>query len=300
MNIDNIWSEQYQLQQLWHDWKAMSEVERDALVKELLLNLHKQANELQTITDQSNYHILKQKRDLDAYMLADAGVGVMKLLVALMLARGVTPELFARAWSDVSERVKNKWRWEQDELSKAEVLLCDLDGVVAKYVDGFKAWCATNGHVLGDHINKPDLEPIKDAFHSTGGFLTLEPMDGAVEVLNAWRCRKASRRLVMVTARPYRQYKQVYGDTVDWLRRHHVSYDHILFERDKSEAVRLVQPARIVAHIEDRGKHALEVAASGVKVLKMPYASPEEQISHPLIIPVSNWGDISHHLETLC
>lgn len=298
MNIEQIWSEQFQLQQLWHDWKAMSELERDALVKELLLNLHKQTHELQAITDQSSYHILKQKRDLDPYMLADAGVGVLKLLVALMLARGVNPDTFMRAWSDVTKRVQAKWRWEQDELAKAEVLLCDLDGVVAKYAEGFRDWCGTRGYVaaLKGNINKPELESIKDEFHAQGGFTGLEPFDGAVEILNTWRSARHDRRLVMVTARPYRQYKQVYGDTVGWLQHHGVAYDHILFERDKAEAVRLVQPARIVAHIEDRGKHALEVAATGVKVLKMPYASPEERISHPLIIPVSGWGDISRHL----
>ncbi len=297
MNIEQVWQEQYQLQQLWHDWKAMSELERDALVKELLLNLHKQAHELQAITDQSSYHILKQKRDLDTYMLADAGVGVMKLLVALMLARGVSPDVFARAWSDVSQRVQAKWKWEQDELAKAEVLLCDLDGVVVKYAEGFRAWCVARGVALGPNINKPEMETIKDEFHAQGGFINLEPFEGAVGVLNGWRAARQDRRLVMVTARPYKQYKQVYGDTVGWLQRHSVAYDHILFERDKGEAVRQVQPARIVAHIEDRGKHALEVAAAGVKVLKMPYASPEEHISHPLIVPVTGWDDISSHLS---
>lgn len=297
MTLEQLWSDQYELQQLWHDWKAMSEPERDALVKELLLNLHKQAHELQTIVDQSSYHLLKHKRDLDPYMLADAGVGVAKLLVALMLARGVSPETFLRAWVNVSDRVKSKWRWEQDELAQAEVLLCDLDGVLVKYKEGFQRWCRNKGVSLDGGINKPDLEPIKDEFHSSGGFIHMDPMDGAVVTLNRWRSGGTRRRLVIVTARPYRQYKQVYGDTVTWLREHGVAYDHILFERDKAEAVRQVQPARIVAHIEDRGKHALEVAATGVKVLKMPYASPEEQISHPLIIPVHGWADISHHLN---
>lgn len=296
MNIEQIFQEQRELQQLWHDWSTMSEPERDALVKELMLNLHEGANELGQLVDQSKYHVLKQKRDLDPYMLADAGVKVARLLVALMLLRGVTPVEFTRAWESVDKRVKSKWKWQQDELTATEVLLCDLDDVAALYTVGFRRWCDQKGYKLAEHINTPAMETIKDEFHSTGGFISLEPVPGAIEVLNKWRQARQSRRLVMVTARPYKRYKQVYSDTIVWLRQFNVHYDHILFERDKAEAVRQCQPATIIAHIEDRGKHALEVASTGVTVLKLPSASPEEQISHPLIRQVNGWNSIANHL----
>lgn len=297
MNIEELFKEQLQLQQLWHDWSTLSESERNSLARELLLNLHEGTTELHQMVDQSRYHVLKQQSQLDPYMLADAGVKVARLLVALLLLRGVTPMEFMRAWEAVDKRVKGKWKWQQDELSVTEVLMCDLDGVVAMYAEGFNAWCRDrHGLALKGHINAPDLEPIKDEFHSTGGFVGLEPVPGAVEVLNRWRQKSANRRLVMVTARPYKRYKQVYSDTIVWLRHYNVGYDHILFERDKSEAVRQCQPANIIGHIEDRGKHALEVASTGVRVYKLPYATPEEQISHPLITLVKGWGEISNHL----
>jgi len=299
MDLSFLWSDQYDLQQLWHDWTALSKLERDGLIKELLLNLHEQVGKLQDVADHSRYHMLKQSiRAGQSTAACDAGVGVMKLLVALMLFSGVTPEQFAQTWSAVGDRVRAKWRWEQDQLADVTVLACDLDGVVSRYTPGFRSWCEQNGHTIGGpHINTPDMEPIKDQFHSSGGFSLLEPDAYGIEVLNRWRGLSDDRRLVMITARPYRQFKRIYSDTIDWLRRVGLNYDHVLFERDKAEAIRLLQPARIVGHIEDRGKHALEVAATGTRVFKLPFDAPEELASHPLITLVSDWDALVPHLE---
>jgi hypothetical protein len=297
LDLNHLWGDQFELQQLWHDWPTLSESERNRLAEKLLLHLHEEVAEFQGLVDQDKYHLLKARRDVDQRVgLAEAGVDVMRLLIALLALRGVTPEMFDRAWGVVGDRVREKWRWEQDELSKALVLLCDLDGCVTLHAEGFRRWCDERGHKLGDSPNGPELEHIKDEFHSSGGFTGLDPYPGAIEVLNRWRRVDNERRLVIVTARPYKQHRQVHSDTVMWLRRNKVAYDHVMFERDKSEAVRQVQPARIVAHIEDRGKHALEVASTGTTVLKLPFGSREEQISHPKIIGVANWHDIEQHL----
>lgn len=299
MDLNRLWADQYDLQQLWHDWTGLGETERDGLIKELLLELHEQVDGLQRVMDKSKYHLLKQERSVGAQSsTADAGVGVMRLLIALMLIRGVTPQMFIETWESVSGRVRAKWRWEQDQLAGVTVLSCDLDGVVAEYTKGFRAWCYRSGYTLErEHINTPDMEPIKDEFHSSGGFAELEPIDGAVDVLNNWRARSADRRLVMVTARPYRQFKRIYGDTMSWLKSVGLNYDHVLFERDKAEAIRLLQPARIIGHIEDRGKHALEVASTGTRVYKLPFDAPEELASHPMITLVSDWGALATLLE---
>lgn len=301
MDLSRLWSDQYDLQQIWHDWNGLAEPERASLIKELLLHLHVKVGELSEVMDHSKYHLLKQRQaapDEASSAAADSGVAVMKLLVALMLLRGVTPEGFSQTWEAVTERVKAKWNWERDQLSGVTALSCDIDGVIAKYTPGFRAWCARLGHaILGEHINTPDMEPIKDQFHSSGGFSLLDADERAIEILNRWRAKSDDRRLVMVTARPYKQFKRIYSDTLDWLRRVGLNYDHVLFERDKAEAIRLLQPARIIGHIEDRGKHALEVASTGTRVFKLPFDAPEELASHPLITLVSDWDALEPHLE---
>lgn len=297
MDLQGIWKDQYVLQQMWHDWNNLAQHERDALVKDLLLHLHEETGELQRLMDQARYHLLKQRAPANVTNIAEAGADVLKLLVALMLLGGVNSTDFEDAWWRVSNRVVSKWRWEQDLMTQAEVLLCDIDGVLAQYSEHFRQYAAQRGLLVGNHINTPDLEPIKDEFHAGGGFSSLPTYPGAIQVVNAWRHAKENRRLVLVTARPYKRYRGIYSDTVNWCHQVGLKYDHILFEHDKAEAVRQVQPARIIAHIEDRGKHALEVAHTGVLVLKLPYAGPEEQINHPNIRHVADWAVIAKLLQ---
>lgn len=303
MTLTGFWGEQYKQQQLWHDWPNMGPAEREALIKDLLLHMHEEMHDVQRLMDQSRYHLLKRRDKLDSSNLAAAGVDVFKLLIALMQLGGVNAADFESAWKQVTQAVGDKWRWEQDEMAECHVLFCDIDGCIAEYTPAFQFYLAQNGFSEPEHINRPDLEPVKDAFHSGGGFRVLEPIPLAVQTLNQWRnCANsdewAKRRLVLVTARPYKRYRRIYTDTVDWCKAQHLKFDHILFEHDKAEAVRLVQPAKIVAHIEDRGKHALEVAHTGVTVFKLPFAAPEERIYHNNIIQVADWAEIARRLET--
>lgn len=294
--LEGFWDTQYAQQQLWHAWDNMTLVERQTLAKELLLHLHEETAKLQRLIDRSRYHMLKDNVPAELTgNVAEAGVDVFKLLVALMLLARVTPEQFEQEFKSKTEVVEQRWKWQLDNLRDVDVLACDIDGVVAHYVDVFASWARRAGQTVDpSKINVPSLEPVKDAFAEQGGFLECDLIPGAVDTLNTWRTTSSprQRRLVMVTARPYKRFRRIYSDTVTWLRSKGVLFDHILFEHDKAEAIRQLQPARIIAHIEDRGKHALEVAATGVKVLKLPFATPEELLSHPNIIQMVDWGEI--------
>lgn len=293
-DLGTLWSVQFDQQQLWHNWANMTQAERDGLVKELLLHLHEEVAELQRGMNQSRYHLLKQRDPSTVSNLAEAGVDVFKLLVALLQLGGVSAEMFAAEFDHKTKRVAAQWAWERDDLqANIEVLLCDIDGVIAKWLPAYHRWATVRGV-------KPELEDSKDAFHSSGGFREIEPDEEMVRLLNEWRntvpSSSVQRRLIMVTARPYKRFRRIFTDTVWWLKEHGLQFDHILFERDKAEAVRLVQPARIIGHIEDRGKHALEVAATGVKVIKLPFEGTEERVEHPNIHHVTASHEIAEHL----
>jgi hypothetical protein len=300
--LDYIWDEQSKQQALWHDWSTMAAPERGALVKELLLGLHEEVAELQRLLDQSRYHILKRNLPPSHASIAEAGVDVFKMLVALMLCHGIHPEQFMEEFKRKTQVVARKWEWEHSTMSGMEVLLCDLDGCVAAWCSAFRCWAKERGiDAAEEHINDPSLEVVKDEFYANGGFRSLHRLPGAVSVLNSWRAdpsTRDSRRLIMVTARPYKRHRRVYSDTLEWCHQAGLLQDHILFEPDKAEAVRQVQPAKIVAFIEDRGRHALEVAATGVLVLKLPYEGGNrvERVEHPLIQHMAGWDSIAQTL----
>lgn len=292
--LQQMWELQREQQGLWHDWDAMSQSDKDALVKELLLQLYEEVAELQRNLDRSRYHILKRPPPPSAVAIAEAGVDVFKILIALMQLHGIRPSDFIDEFNHKSMVVEQKWQWELKHMAGMTVLLCDLDGCVSDWVKSFIKWASGSGVDLGAKpINDPSLEPMKELFCDVGGFRELDQIPNAVKVLNAWRGSDPNRNLIIVSARPYRRHRRIFADTMAWCNSVGLKFDHILFETDKSEAVRLVQPAKIEAFIEDRGKHALEVAATGVNVYKLPYGSDTEKVSHPHIECVTGWKQIA-------
>ena len=135
------------------------------------------------------------------------------------------------------------------------------------------------------------LESLKEDFYRGGGFRDMPPIPGAVEGMRA--LREMGYKIILVTARPYWQYKRLYADTMYWLKQHDIVYDGILFEKDKAEAIyEHIFPARPKFFIEDRDKHALEVAGIGVPVLLLNYPHNDHIAETELIKRVADWPAI--------
>lgn len=305
--LEDIWRIQIDQQALWHDWSALSETDREALTKELLLGLTKTIADLQRLLDVNKFHILRSREERAANVTtAERGVDVFKFLVAVMALHGVTAQEFWDEFIRKTRVVASKWEWEKADLSGQEIMASDIDGCLADWYHGFIEWASrqkgTHGlaQLTPDTIGLPEWEILKDEFAATGGFLRLQPLTGSVAVLNRWRVAKQDRKLVLVTARPYRRHPRVYADTEMWCKQVGLDFDHILFERDKAEAIRKLAPAKPIAFIEDRAKHSLEVASTGVRVIKLPDNNGRNQeIEHPLIRQVQNWRQIDEIINRI-
>lgn len=295
-DIKELFEEQARQQTNWYQADAMTPEERAAATKELGLLLYEEASELVKRIDRSRFHILHSQPPLELTEVAHDVVDVFKTLAAISALHGVTPELFAEQFARVTAVVDDKWRGQNLKLAEeTRVLLCDLDGCVADWVAGFDKFALQRGIAIAPNgYNHPSLEPLKDEFDRSGGYLALKAMPGAVDVLRA--VRAAGVKLIIVTARPYQRFRRVYSDTLEWCRNTGIDFDHIMFRRDKAEAVRAVAPARVIAHIEDRAKHSIEVALAGVTVLKLP-CETTENVAHPNIHEVSDWSQIAEWLK---
>ena len=77
----------------------------------------------------------------------------------------------------------------------------------------------------------------------------------------------------------------------------------LIFNRDKAEAIsEHVLPANVIAAIEDRHKHAVEIAALGLPVILFPNMvdKPNKALTQVQgIIPVSDWGEATRELHEL-
>ena len=110
--------------------------------------------------------------------------------------------------------------------------------------------------------------------------------------------------MAIITARPKHRHKNVESETIAWLSCHRIPYDLLIFDRDKAEAIsEHVLPANVIAVIEDRRKHAVEIAALGLPVLLFPSAiDPLLCAMIPgaeNITPVTNWREADRRLHEL-
>jgi hypothetical protein len=72
----------------------------------------------------------------------------------------------------------------------------------------------------------------------------------AVRVCHA--IRNAGAELWITTTRPYLSLDNIVPDTVEWLRRHEIIYDGMLFDEDKyAQLANRVDSSRVVAVLDD-------------------------------------------------
>jgi NTP pyrophosphatase (non-canonical NTP hydrolase) len=276
-----------QQEQFGLDPKSMTQITKAKAAKDLALGLYEEVGELVDVITRYKAHVLKAKPIEHANVLAEV-TDVMKYLVAVAQLHDLSAVDLYESFMRKSDVVDDRARCERIELAEhTKVIITDLDGCVVD-LGPWQSQLPAPNHVDGE--SALSLESLKDQFYRNGGFLNMEPIVGAVEGLKS--IRTAGYKLVIITARPNWQHKRLYADTMAWLRAHGIEYDQLLFAKDKADAIiENIFPAKPLFFIEDRPKHALEVATIGVPVMMLGEAS-NELTTHPLIHPVTGWDDI--------
>jgi len=280
-------------QRLWYDVSSLTPEQRSEWTDELLLGLYEEVGELARQI-RTRAHV-KPERVPGGNVLAET-VDVLKYLLALSDLRGISAEELERAFMEKTEAVTARYRQRHLELTEQTcVLVTDLDGCVADalpFVERFGAYHNEKGSGL-------EREQAVSEWYESGGFLDLEVVAGARETLA--EARSNGCLIAIVTARPQWAHRRVYLDTVGWLRKHGIEYDILVFEKDKHDAlIRHVLPARVIGFVEDRDKHAIELAAHNIPVLLMDYPWNRNTVPapHPFIRRVAGWTEIREHLAS--
>ena len=81
----------------------------------------------------------------------------------------------------------------------------------------------------------------------------------------------------VTTTRPHDRYRGIDPDTVEWLRRHDIKYDGLLFDEDKfDELYRRVDAQRVVAVLDDEPGVLWQVVQGVPVLLRTPYNAEAE------------------------
>lgn len=99
-------------------------------------------------------------------------------------------------------------------------------------------------------ISKEHYREVKLAYRQ-GGQKRLQPiLPGARELLQ--EIHRIGAEIWLTTTRPWMKFDSTNPDTIHWLEKHHIPYDHLLYDDDKYDRLhQIVGPGRVVGVLED-------------------------------------------------
>jgi hypothetical protein len=116
----------------------------------------------------------------------------------------------------------------------------------------FKEWFCSNYRVTTDVWHD-----IKLAYRQGGMKRTMPVYPDARELCQS--IQKAGAELWVTTTRPYIRHDNIDPDTREWLRRHHIPYDYLIYDGHKyKKLAQLVGPERVCAVLDDLQEELIE------------------------------------------
>ena len=291
-----MWAAQEQQQrELGLDPSELSDVERRRLGDDLALLLHEEASELGRLSGGYKRHILRANK-VDRHAVAFECADVLKTMLAQAQLAGVTLGDLVDAFTQKTEAVRQKALAEHLELSESCRVLCvDVDDVICD-LEPWRDELKKLGPVeAAAALRLEASEDMKNAFYSGGRFREMAAVPGAAAGLA--RISASGIKIVLITARPQWQYKRLHSDTVYWLNREGMTYDLLLFSRNKVEAVYdHVRPAWPIAFVEDHPSNADAIAEAGIQVLLYDQPHNRHVSAKQGITRVASWTEITTKL----
>lgn len=198
-------------------------------------------------------------------------VDAFKYVLATAWTEGISAAEFLKAFEDKTRTVDQMW--EQRALRGEKVCSFDMDGVLCEY--------------------NVSWGPTEEEFCERGGVLEIPCLDGARELLT-W-LKSKGWTIVITTARKRWLIQRLDGDTREWLRRHGIPFDAIIFNHDKGYALEQLG-VEVYFHVDDKPKHAIDVVQHVQRsYLLNPHFAPV-QLDDPFTV-VTDLGHLRDELE---
>ncbi len=272
---------------------TMSEDKKYGIAKDLLLGLYEKIAKLAKNSTHYKLHVLKPP-NVDRLNIIDSVVDIIKYTFIISQLYGIGIDEIYKGFIRKTEVIYDKTIGERLKFNRnSNVVAVDIDNVIADLsVWGESLKKAKDGWPDGMEDKMIDvIESMKTIFYKEGGLLKLEPIDGSIEGLK--KIKSNGWIIVLITARPCWQYKIIRSDTIRWLKYHDIKYDLLLFNKDKSEAIReRIFPGKVSYLIEDKEKHAIEVSEIGIRTLLLSNFNNELVKESGYIKKVENWQQI--------
>jgi hypothetical protein len=278
VGLETLFQVQEQGDTRWYDSERFraDSVYRQQVLIEHVLGIHDQTTAFANSTGWKRHALTRSGEEQES---KEQLVDIVKWAFSMMILMGMDHEQFTQMFMFKTNLLNERWQKQMEVMSKdTNVVLWDLDGVLAQYSEGYEAFLSACGLNRLDEnrdtysfykvygITRQQEEEYHHQFITSGGFKTLGVYRDTADVVR-WSKGKGLVNIA-ITARPSWIYKRLVQDTYNWLKDNGLEFDMVLWDKDKSDAViNHIMPANILCFIEDRDKHAIELSHIGVDVL---------------------------------
>ncbi len=304
-----MWNRQKEFNKVFFDSKNKTKEEKEAYTKEMILHLISEADE---VLNETNWK-MHRKKNIDVRMdrIKEELVDLFKYSLILSQIWYDDPSDFFNEFNRKSEVVEQKYKQEFSLglLEDKKVVAVDIDGVLCNYPEDFIKFAEEKSgnnlkkiklkdynlyDLLSNEIGEDKLKEIKHEFRLSGQKRFMSVIEGAKNGLSYLRSKGYT--IVLLTARPYKQYPRMFADTMEWLKKNELPFDAILWDENKEEKIIKEFPS-LNFMIEDLHTNANKIARKGYKVFLLKKEYNESKEINQNVIRVKNWNDIIKKLE---
>jgi uncharacterized HAD superfamily protein len=220
-------------------------------------------------------HRLEKKTIINSNV-REEWIDIFKYWLCMGRLWGFTPEEFIEEYFRKSEVVSQRFYQERQlKYPDGKVIGVDIDGVLADYPKSFVQFINKElgtdyptenlkDYNIAESLGLPmeQVMMLKHRYRETGEKRYIPVIDGAKEMLQTFR--DAGFVVVLLTARPYKQYKRMFADTQEWLHRNELMYHSIIWDEEKNtRLLREFGRDKVAFFVEDVAKNANSIAELG-------------------------------------
>lgn len=161
---------------------------------------------------------------------------------------------------------KENWEREKDQ----KVAAIDLDGVLVDYPKCWVNWVNTNTQNKFKDLNEmkssltyDEYRKLKKTYRTVGVKAMVPAVKDASNFVRT--LQEHEYKVIILTSRPYRIYREIYNATLKWLENNKINPDGIIWDAQKHYAV-LREFPYLKFMVEDNAELANQVARLGYKV----------------------------------
>lgn len=251
-DLNKVWDRQKRFSKNFFDTTRMSQKEREFFLKDLILHLQSETVELLDTVKWKSHR--NETKNFDRRKLVEELVDVFKYWLDIAVLYDVSPEEFLNAFDSKSSVVEQRYKqeFENSSIKCADVAVIDLDGVIAdyprffyefvegetkkKFTDEEKESINTINICMQHGLNPKQVVELKRKYRTCGVKAKIPMLDLTTnEALT--RLKSHGWHIVILSSRPNDKYPEIYSDTLKFLNAHHIAFDTLLFDSDKSTKI---------------------------------------------------------------